>query len=161
MTMYSVYELAQLFAAAGVLILALLANNYRGAGWIVALTIDLMVSTASWKAGYPYAAAVTGSADFLLCIAIYCFAMHRWEMWVFLLYQFSMLVSIVYLGTQIWGGGLVIDHDAYSSVLEAVNYSALLIIAITSGMSLASTHRDSAAFRPWRWLRPAGFPLFR
>lgn len=156
----SVYETMQLALALIVVGLSLWARNNRGAAWIVAICVNLAISTAAWVNGVPYSAAIVAALDFSLCVLIYQFGRNRWERWMFLLYQFSMLVSILYLGALTWAPGYV-DHDLYSTLLEAVNYSAFLLIATISGIRIASHDRDRAAFRPWRRLRLLVLPAFR
>lgn len=154
----SIFETILLLVAAAVLLLSLAASNYRGAGWVVAISIDLVVSTAYWRADLPYADAFTAVCDFSVCAAIYCFGRYRWELQTFLLYQLSMLVSIVDFGAAIWAPGWI-DHDSYSSVLEAINYIAFILVGGVSSFALAARF-DVSLYRPWLWLRPSVFPLF-
>lgn len=154
----SVYETTLLLVATAVLVLSILAGNHRGAAWVVAIVADLMLSTAYWRADLPYGDVVTALCDFTVCVMVYCLGRYRWELHLFLLYQFSMLVSVIDLGAMIWAPAWI-DHDTYSSVLEVVNYIAFFMIGGVSSFAF-SDRLDVAVFRPWRWLRPAVFPLF-
>lgn len=154
----SIYEAALLLLGTAVMLLSLSAANYRGMIWVAVILVDLMLSTAYWVDDLPYADAFTAGCDFTVCVLVYVFGRHWFELWIMLLFQFSMLVSIVDLAAMIWAPGWI-DHDTYSSMLEAVNYVALLMIGGVSGYAF-SDRWDIPAFRVWHWLRPAGFPLF-
>lgn len=156
----SVYEIMQIAAAGVVILLSLWASNGRGAVWICAILLDMMLSTWAWTSGHPYAAVITAACDFTLCIAIYQFGRNRWEQWLFLLYQFSMLTSIFAHAASIFAPGWM-DHDTYSSILEAVNYSAFLLIGTISGIHIASDREDILALRPWRRIRALVLPSLR
>jgi hypothetical protein len=156
----SIYETLQLAVAAFVLALSIAAGNRRGALWVVAIVVNLMLSTAAWVVHVPYAAAVVAVLDFSLCVLIYQFGRNRWEQWMFLLYQFSMLVSILYLATMVWAPGYV-DHDLYSTILEGVNYFSFLLIGTISGIQITSHDRDRFAFRTWPRIRALVLPALR
>lgn len=154
----SFWETMQLMVGAAALFVALLCRDNRSMLWVLAISLDLVVSTAWWRAELPYPDAFTAVCDFSVCIALYLIGRYRWELWLFLIYQFSMLVSIVDFAMSIGRAGLV-DHDIYSSVLEACNYGAFLLIGGTAG--LAADGRFNLSTRlPWRWLRPSALPLF-
>lgn len=156
----SVYETMQLAMALIVVGLSMWAGNVRGAAWIAAIVVNLVISTAAWTNGAPYAAAIVAALDFSLCVLLYQFGRNRWEQWMFLLYQFSMLVGILYLGAVTWAPGYV-DHDLYSTLLEAVNYSAFLLIATISGIQVSSHDRNRAAFRAWSRISLFVLPALR
>lgn len=151
------YELYMLMVGTACFVLSLVAGNQRGMVWIAAICCDLIVSTWYWRAGLPFADAVTGTLDFSVCAAIYCFGRHQWELHIWLLFQLSMLASIADAGSVLFAGA-GIDHDAYSAVLELINYLAFILIGGVSSYALAG-RRNIGLYRPWRWLRPAGFPL--
>ena len=153
----SIYEAALLIVGGAVLLLSLGARNWRGAVWVAAIMADLIISTAYWRANLPYGDVFTGACDFSVCLSIFTFGRWRWELGLFLLYQFSLLISIIDLGAAIWSPGWI-DHDTYSSLLEAVNYIGFLGVGGISGLALGSGSRLTRS--PWRWLRPAFLPLF-
>lgn len=153
----SIYESILLFAAGGVMLLSLFASNPRGALWCAAIVIDLVVSTAYWRSGQPYADVFTGLCDFSVCIFIYFLGRWRWELGLFLLFQLSLLTSICDFAASLWAPGWI-DHDTYSSVLESINYLSFLLVGGVSGLALAGA--AGFARQPWRWLRPSVLPLF-
>lgn len=158
----SIYEAIQLFAASLVVLLSMVVGNRRGAGWVLAITINMAISTAAWVGDMPYAAAIVATLDFALCVLIYQLGRNKWENWLFLLYQGSMLVSVLRLAMDIWAPGYV-SHDLYSSLLEGVNYCAFLLIATISGIQIGSSndYRGRLAFSPWRRLAMFVLPVFR
>lgn len=143
----SIYETMLLMTATAVILLSLFAGNIRGSTWVALIAIDLVVTTAWWRAGLPYGDAFTAVFDFSICAAIYFFGRHRWELYVFLIFQCSMLVSIIDLAAMIWAPGWI-DHDVYSSVLEILNYLAFITTGTVSGFIFAN-RSDVSALRAW------------
>lgn len=140
-------------AATAVFLLSLLGGNIRGIVWIVVLVLDAVASDAYKDAGLPFPDAVMATADFTMCVALYYIAAHRWELWLFVLMQFSMLVSIVYLAGTIIAGPDWIDVTDYLSVLELINYAAIILIGGVTGF-VVSGHFNGTAFAPWRRVLP-------
>lgn len=143
----SIFEVAQLLVAVAVLLIALFSGQIRAGFWIVAIVLDLAVSTNWWTHGLPNGDVFTAGCDFALCIMIYVFAADQWERWLFRLYTLSFLISTIDLGASIWAPEWI-DHDTYSIALEAVNYAAFLLIGGVSGFAF-NDHFDHSAFDPW------------
>lgn len=143
----SVYELLVLTVAIGVFLLSIIGGNIRGAAWITAICFDVVLSDAYSTSGLPYPEAAMAVLDFSVCIAIWFFAAKRWELWLFVLLQFSMLVSIVDLGAGIISPGWI-DRELYLLVLELINYAVLLLIGGVSGFAIAG-RIGGGAFAPW------------
>lgn len=138
-------------------------RNPRGAAWIMLILADLIGTTAYWKAGLPYGEVITGGADALVCLGIYFAGKFRWEMIVYLLFQASFMVSLIYLGLHTFGI-IAIDQDAYSSVLEAINWLAFLAIGGNSALQLFGRNNVDLPYfsRPWRRRFSAlVFPAYR
>ncbi|TXH09165.1 MAG: hypothetical protein E6R03_17145 [Hyphomicrobiaceae bacterium] len=155
------YEIAQLIAAGAALIPCWMSRNLRGAGWVLAISLNLVLSTAVWTNGLPYPAAIVAIIDCLLFVAIFQLGRNVWEKWLFILYQGSMLVSIIRLAMDIWAPGEA-NHALYSSLLEICNYAAFLVIGSISGIKATSNDfRARLAFTPWRRLAFLVFPAFR
>jgi len=147
----SVYELIFLLAAAGVVVLAMLSAHFRGAFWVFAIVTDAVISDAWISAGWPLPDAFMAFADFCVCAGVYYLAAHRWELWLWLVMQTSMLVSLVHLGASIVAPNWI-DQGDYLSVLEFCNYAAILLIGSITGF--VAVHRKTGrAFGPWRRIR--------
>lgn len=143
----SVFETIFLMAATAVLLLSLSGAHVRGTIWVLAIAFDAVISDAYSNAGLPFPEAFMAGCDFFVCVALYYIAAHRWELWLFLIMQFSMLVSIVYLANEVWAPGWI-GEDTYLTVLEFVNYAAILLVGGVSGFVIAD-RQDGIAFRPW------------
>lgn len=141
------YEFAQLLVAAATLLLALFAGQVRGALWVLAIVLDLAMSTAWWVHDLPYGDVFTAGCDFAICILIYLFAGFRWELWLFRLYTASVLISLIDLAASIWAP-VWIDHDTYSIGLEIINYSAFILIGGVSAFAFNSRF-NVRAFDHW------------
>lgn len=153
----SIYESLLLFAAGAVMLLSLFAGNPRGALWCAAIVIDLVVSTAYWRSGQPYADVFTVACDFSVCVFIYFLGRWHWELGLFVICQAALLTSICDFAASLWAPGWI-DHDTYSSVLELLNYLSFLLVGGVSGLALVGAGGPSRV--PWRWLRPSVLPLF-
>lgn len=107
--------------------LAVSLGDRRAWGWLLAAAASYVVSVVYWRSGLPYGAFIAGMCDALVCLAVYLRGKHKWEMGVWRLFQFSVLVNIVYLGGELhaWPS---LGHNAYSIMLEAINWAALLWI---------------------------------
>ena len=140
---------ADLSLSIGLLVaLAFSVGNRRAWAWLLAAAGSYIVSTVYWRTGLPYAPFVAGLCDATVCVAVYFFGKLRWEMWMWRLFQVSVLVNILYLAGAL---GLVrsIGHEEYSVMLEAINWLALLWIGGTgAAQNLGAT--DVRAGRPWR-----------
>lgn len=136
----------------GAILAALLAwRTPRGVLWIVAGALSYTVSVIYWRSGLPYAEGIAGLCDAAVCIAIYFFGRERWEMLIWRLFQTSVAINFLYLAGNI-GVFYGVPHDAYSAMLEAINWLALILIAGNGlaqmvGASLGDAHRPWHRFR--------------
>lgn len=121
----SVFQAALLV---GALLAALLSwGSWRSIGWLVAIMVDQMLTVAYWKSGLPYAELIAGSADAAVCLGIYFFGRWRWEMWIWRLMQAQVLVNVIFLASNLYVVPRI-DQDTYASILEALNWIAILSI---------------------------------
>lgn len=129
--------------------LAFSMGNKRAWGWLLASALSYVVSTAYWRSGQPYAPFIAGMCDALICLAVYFFAKLRWELWVWRLFQVSVGVNFYYLAAQ-YGIFPYLSHNAYSTMLEIINWLALMFIGGTGALQVAgATDAPHAADRPW------------
>lgn len=131
----------------GAVITALISiRNWRGLLWIAVAAWSFVASTIYARSGGPYPEAATAFLDALVCFAVYFVARERWEVYLFLLFQGSVLVSTAYLA------GVIGPHWAYIAALEGINWLALCVIGGTSLLGLVnnavgSRHWTSAYIR--------------
>jgi hypothetical protein len=132
--------------------LAVSVGNKRAWGWLLAGAASYTASVLYWRSGLPYAPFIAGMCDALICLAIYFWAKTRWEMMVWRLFQASVLVNIVYLGGTLnaWPSP---SHNAYSIILELINWAALLWIGGNGAYQPVGASTDA--------LPTAGGPLRR
>jgi hypothetical protein len=153
---------ADLFLLTGLIVaLAVSVGNFRAWGWLLAAAASYAVSTVYWRTGLPYGAFIAGMCDALLCLAVYFVGRLKWEMWVWRVFQLSVLVNFVYLGgtLQVWP---VFSHDTYSIVLEAINWIALLWIGGHGAVQAVGASDDATASGvAWRRVYRALLPLYR
>ena len=152
----SIYELSLIVCAAIVAMIS--RRNPRGVAWVAAITADLIATTAYWRSGLPYAEVFSGLNDAAICFGTYFIGRYRWEMWLWRLYQTSVLINIVYLACHFFGVGSV-TQDVYSTLLEVVNWTAFLSIGGISAQWIGAV--DAVAYRPWRRVRGPVFSLYR
>lgn len=141
--------------------LAVSLGNRRAWGWLLAGAASYAVSVLYWRSGLPYAPFIAGLCDAAVCLVIYFRANFRWEMWVWRLFQFSVLVNIVYLGgtLEAWPS---LSHNAYSIILEAINWAALLWIGGNGAIqAIGATDALSSPGGPLRRVRRALSALYR
>lgn len=121
------YQFALLIGAA---ITALITyRTPRALLWIGVGALSFVLSTLYGRTGLPFPAAITALCDAGVCFAIYFAAKARWEMYLFLLFQGSVLVSTMYLA------GIIGPHWAYIAFLEGINWLALGVIGGTAALS--------------------------
>ena len=138
-----------------ILALALSVGNHRAWAWLGAAALSYVVSTIYWRLDLPYAPFIGGLVDAAICLGVYFFARYRWEMWVWRLFQVSMLVNLVYLGgtLSLWPS---LSHNAYAVILEAVNWLAWVWIGGNGAVQVMGTADDdlhSPASGLWRLVR--------
>lgn len=145
--------LALASVAAVVAIVSALAGNWRGVMWIAAGAAVFVVTAAYDVRGGEHHALVTGFFDGALCLAVYFFGRRRWEMWLWRIFQCSVLISILHafdaVGGPYW----------YVVWLELCNYAALIWIG---GIGLAGLVGDAGGYgdrAPHRTFRRADHAL--
>lgn len=111
--------------------------------WIGAATASFVISTWYSRMGFAYPEAVTALCDTAICFVLYFAARARWEIYLFLLFQGSVLVSTAYLA------GIIGPHWAYIAALEGINWLALLVIAGTSALSMVQN--DPTGHHRWAY----------
>lgn len=128
-------------------------GNLRALGWIAALVICHAVSVAYWHTGLPYAELTAALCDAAVCLLIYAHGRYRWEMAVWRMFQVMVAVNGMYLAGNL-GIFYRVDHDVYSSLLEAVN---ILILLTIGGVAILQrvAHDDGSPNHHWRHLRGA------
>ncbi len=109
--------------------------------WICIGTVNAVACDIFYSYNLPYPAAFTLALDALMCLTIHWFAKEKWESGLYIIFQFSVLMSVFHLG------GLINDDDAYRLALELCNWAALLMIA---GTAMLGGIRDRAFYRSWR-----------
>jgi len=145
------------------LLLALGASfgNWRAWSWLGAAAVSYATSTMYWRTGLPHPAFIGGIMDALICLGIYFFGRFRWEMWVWRLFQFSLLVNLIYLGATFGGTGSQL-HNAYAVTLEAVNWLALFWIGGNGlAQAIGAANADPAVHSPGGGLRRLVRALYR
>ncbi len=150
----SIYAMVFLMVALAALVFSIFAQNNRGGAWVAAIVAVMLMSNAYVYAGHPYPEVFMAAGDFLVCLAIYFVAAHRWELWLFLVVQFSMLASVLHLGVAIFVPTADFS-EIYMLTLELANYAAVLLIGGISGYVHARRF-GVAAFDHWRRVLPAG-----
>ena len=139
----------------GALLVVLIATHWRSRLWVGVAALSYINATIAWRAGLPYAEAITGLGDAGVCLAVYFAGRYRWEMWIWRLFQTSVAISMLFLAGNI-GVFLSIPHEVYSILMEAINWLLLLLIG---SMSIAQRigAANVGARRPWNRVR--GFAL--
>lgn len=94
--------------------------------WIFAAFLSFAASALYWRLGLPYHPAFTLLCDASVCLAIYFGGRERWEMRLWNVFQFSVLISILKLG------GFVPAGNWYPILLELCNVAALVLIGGTA-----------------------------
>jgi hypothetical protein len=102
-------------------------NDRRALLWILVGVADFVLTTGYQRSGlttppYPW---VAGLADGCVCLALILSWKYRWEKYLFLIFQLSVLVSLLRIV------GLIDTNYAYVTALEICNWLALLLIGGT------------------------------
>lgn len=146
-----------IYLAAALAVCIVSYRNLRGIAWLLALAVGYFVSGMFWRLEVGNGELVAGLCDAAVCAAIFVLGRYRWELWLWLLSQLSLLVNILYLVNNL-SGARVIDHETYSIALEALNGVAFLLIGGVSAFQHVGM-TDGSAFRPWvsvlGFVRPA------
>ena len=101
-------------------------NLPRAFLWISFGTIVAIACDVAYAYKLPYPEAFTLACDALMCLVIHWFAKEKWEMGTFIIFQFSVLISLLRMGSFIDG------KDTYRLALELCNWAALIMIAGTA-----------------------------
>lgn len=115
--------------------------------WILAGAASFFFSTAWARYGLPFPPAFTLACDASVCLMIYFFGREKWEIWLYRIFQASVLASLVYLAgpLEFFGRSMIMDHYVYVTVLELLNWTALFVIGGTSVMDWG--HEGFAGYR--------------
>lgn len=155
----NIFQIAML---AGACTVALIGHKLPHAWlWISLGAVNAIACDIFYAYNLPYPAAFTLACDALLCLTVHWFARERWELGLFVIFQFSVLISVLRLWSVIDG------EDTYRLALELCNWAALLMIAGTAILGGAGGHvlrnawRDYV-LRAYRYLRsPPKTPHWR
>ena len=155
----NVFQIAMM---AGACTAALVAHKLPHAWlWIALGAVNAIACDTYYAYNFPYPAAFTLACDALLCLTVHWFARERWELGLFVIFQFSVLISVLRLWSVIDG------EDTYRLALELCNWAALLMIAGTAILGGAGGHVLRNAWRAYvlgayRYLRsPPKTPHWR
>lgn len=134
----------QIAIAVGAVVSALIARNLPHAWlWISLGAVNAVACDIFYSYNLPYPAAFTLACDALMCLTIHWFAKERWELGAFILYQFSVLISIFRLSS------IIDSEDTYRLTLELINWAILLMIAGTAILGGAGGHVLRNAWRAY------------
>lgn len=98
----------------------------RGVAWIVAGAASFIATAGYEAAGYAYHPIITGFVDAGVWVLVYLFAAFRWEMWLYRIFQTSVLISLLR------ATGWIDSHTAYVVALEACNWVAIVVVGGTA-----------------------------
>jgi MFS family permease len=127
--------------------------------WIAAGAASFIASTAYARYGLPMPPLFTALCDAAVCLLIYGLARQMWEVRLYQCFLASVLVSIVFLALSIFTPEAA-SRYLYVTLLEAINWAALLLIAGTALMQWIGDHGgypDLSSGRHVRWVDRALF----
>jgi hypothetical protein len=136
----------------GYAVAALIAmGNLRAMLWLAVGAGTFIASSAYWRAGLPHPELLAGGLDASVCLAVYFFGRHRWEMWVWRLFQVMLLINIIKLAgsVEIFHN---VDQTAYAILLEAMNWLVIILTGGTAGLQRIG-YDNGGASDPWRGVR--------
>ncbi len=137
------FQLALAIAAVGTVILS---SNIKRAGlWVIMAGISFIASTVYEAYNFPHPPFFTALCDASVCLMIYFIATRKWEMWIYRIFQCSVLVSLCYLM------GVIGPHYAYIVALELLNWGALFVIggtAVLQWIGARGGHRSILGLNP-------------
>lgn len=108
--------------------------------WIFAAFCSFLFSAVYWRLGLPHHPAFTAFSDSAVCLSIYFLGQEKWELKLYKVFQFSVLISLLKLG------GFVPEGVWYPAILEIINVVALLLISGTAILAGAADGNRAA----WR-----------
>lgn len=120
------YQSALMFAAVMMASLCICARNWRGMLWIGIGVLNFIITAYYEHLGYQQHPVFTAFADGVVCLSIFMIGKYKWELLLYLVYQGSVLVSILQFL------GLTAGHYSYIVALEFCNYLALAVIGMWS-----------------------------
>ncbi len=139
----------QLAIAVGAIVTAFAARKLPHAWLWISLGAAIAVACDIYYAyNLPYPAAFTLACDALICLSIHWFSRERWELGVYIVFQFSVLISVARLGTVVGIFNAVDSEDTYRLALELVNWAGLAMIFGTAILGGAGGYALRSA-----WLR--------
>jgi len=100
----------------------------RGLAWVLVAAGAYLVTSTYWRAGGPEPALFSGVVDGAACLAIYLWGRYRWELLIWRMFQFMILVNIARLA-GIHGFIPAAPAYLYSTAFEITN----VLIALVSG----------------------------
>lgn len=121
------FQIALLIGAALTALISI--SQARALLWISVGVASFVISTWYARQSLPYPEAITALCDASICFMLYFLARERWEIYLFVLFQGSVLVSTAYLA------GVIGPHWAYIAALEGINWLALCVIGGTAALS--------------------------
>lgn len=131
-----------------IIVAALCVRMPRGLIWLGAGALSYIGSVIWWRVGLPHGAAVAGALDVAICLGIYFFGRFKWEMAIWRLFQASVAINFLYQLSEV-GVFVDIPHDAYSSMLEAINWLVLLTIGGTAALQGVRVSHDVLGISAW------------
>lgn len=123
-----IWQGALLCGAVGTAVLC--RKDPRALAWIAAGATNFVLTASYEAAELPYHPAFTGFMDASMCVGIYFFGKHKWEMMLWRVFQGSVLISILRLL------GVIHSHYDYIVALEVCNWLALFVIGGTKALQL-------------------------
>jgi hypothetical protein len=109
--------------------------------WISAGAASFVASTAWARHGMPAPHLFTAACDAAVCLMIYQLAKKKWELYLFRIFQASVLVSLSVLASHFWG--VAGTKYVYVTMLELLNWLALALILCTGIMQKVGEQNGS------------------
>ncbi|MUO85561.1 hypothetical protein [Agrobacterium vitis] len=135
----------QAYLIVGALVCALFSMHMPRAWiWICAGVASFALSTWWARSGFEFPPAFTLLCDATVSLSIYFFGRERWEDRLADIFRLSVFVSLVYLTGPITVFGLTIEfsHYAYVTLLELINWLALILIGGTAVMDRVNGYEN-------------------
>lgn len=107
--------------------------------WILAGAMSFVASALWERLSLPLPPLFTACCDAAVCLTIYAYARQAWELLLYKLFLISIMISIVFVGFTIFPPKMA-PHAIYITLLEGVNWLALLLILGTAAMQRIKAH---------------------
>lgn len=135
-------DIWQVFLVYGAFIAWFLSENKIRSFFWIAVGASAFVMTTAWnRFDLPEAYFFAGVVDTFVCLLLYFIACYKWEMIIFKLFKFSIIISLfmVMLSTTTVSSyveslgilSLASIHTTYIICLEVINWAALFVIGGT------------------------------